>query len=53
MLLIMKFQNGAQIQDGRKTILLFKTCKLNYFLKFLLDYLNLANFSSSSKNFFS
>jgi hypothetical protein len=47
MLASMKFQNGAQIQDGR-------FYRLNLYLIFLqcfLDYLNLANFSFI-KNFF-
>jgi hypothetical protein len=35
-----------------KTILSFKTCKFNYFLKFLLDYLNLADSTSFSKKLF-
>jgi hypothetical protein len=35
-----------------KTILSFKTCKFNYFFKFLQDYLNLANCSSFSWIFF-
>jgi hypothetical protein len=28
-----KIQNGAKIQDGRQTILLFKTNKKNFFHK--------------------
>jgi hypothetical protein len=43
MLLSMKFQNGAKIQDG---------CQ-NNFLKFLQDYLNLANCLSFLRIFFS
>jgi hypothetical protein len=35
MLQSMKIQNGAQIQDGRPNFLLFKTCKFEFFVKFL------------------
>jgi hypothetical protein len=33
----MKFQNGAQIQDGHQTFLSIKTCEFNFYVKVLQD----------------
>jgi hypothetical protein len=43
---------APEITMDVKTFLSFKTCKFNYFLKFLQNCLNLAYFSSSTKQFF-
>jgi hypothetical protein len=43
---------APKFQIDAKTFLSFKTCKYNYFLKFLQDCLNFANYCSSFKNFF-
>jgi hypothetical protein len=47
-----KIQNGGWIQDGRQNVLSFKACKVNYFLIFLQDCLNLPNCSSYTKKNF-
>jgi hypothetical protein len=46
------FKMASKFKMNAQTILSFKTCKFNYFLKFFQDWLNLANCSSSTKKFF-
>jgi hypothetical protein len=53
MLLSIKVQNAAQIQDGRQIVFTINTCVFNYHLKFLHEYLNLTNCSSFTKFVFS